>query len=658
MLFPIHSSVIAHLCLVGSFTIMLTAFLLTYLLASASANSRWEIVADRAQETTLPPPPPPEPIEITKVPLPPVTSSNATGSCSYDVNPHGTGCVGQVNGLQGGSFLSDSRHVLATVLFTGAPESPDPRSIYTGQQLIVVKTDDTLFPNGDSWKCLTCGVPANQSIGYTTSDFAYPQAFADGSRALCGNLIVSCGNHSFVSDTCNANTTFIYTVRLSNTADDSGPGASLRETRLHPDNVHIGVNSFDFSSGSLGQDSYLARLTFNAAPSTGTPLGPRYDLTHVNKLTNPNASTPFSVKGSEIVLNSSAIQVGELRGFSGTGNEVTYIGYSTESCNIDVYAANLYTGAVRRLTSHPGYVDPVHISPDDGSIIILDTRGNNRTNFLAALRHIPPIVDIASTTICASERNNGQRRFFQPWLLGRYGDRDNYYGQEINGASKGDQGTGGLDDPEWNAGADPWFSPDGTKIVYWQTQTVSPACGGANPLPCYESKEPGGAQSRLLIAHLTSRKPLPTKSPKTLPDVVPWAAAYVPGTTYSAKPIPHGNFTLKGKYAGHAAAAITPNDAGTAVGKVVVVYHNFSDDGLGAFSGYQNITSTTTDLTVAHLDWYSTLTYTGKYGNGTQMSSPDGFHVSIDVLVNLFEANGTLVTVVNGTEYTQPGNGD
>ena len=37
--------------------------------------------------------------------------------------------------------------------------APDPASIYTGVQLILLKISGA-FPNGDQWKCITCGVPA------------------------------------------------------------------------------------------------------------------------------------------------------------------------------------------------------------------------------------------------------------------------------------------------------------------------------------------------------------------------------------------------------------------------------------------------------------------------------------------------------------------
>lgn len=599
-----------------------------------------------------------EPISIQDVPLPPVVETAEPGACSYSINPHDTGCIGQTTGLQAGSFLPDGSQVLATVNFTGAPAAPDQRHIYDGQQLIILKVDGTTFPNGDPWKCLTCGVPRRNALDGFPSDYAYPQAFRDGKRALAGSFIVGCGDFQLDSEDCEPEELRVYPIRLENRADGTGPGAMIRELRLHPDNVHIGFNVFDFTAGKLGQMAYFARLHLNAKPRKGSSFGPRYDLVHVNQLYDPNASQPLTAVGGQLVINNSAIDIGELRGFSGTGKEVLYLGYPAESCNIDVFAADLGSGAVRRLTSHPGYVDPVQMSPDDKSIVIMDTRGNDRTNFMAGLRGIPPILDQITTTACSSVRNNGARRFFQPHLLDQFGDREaqGYYGQEINSASSGQPGSGGIDDPEWNGRADPWFSPDGTKIVYWQAKTVPPACGGENPLPCSNSTEPGGRTERILIAHLTSRSPIEPNPVEERADYVPWAVPHIPGSPSSTRAyLSEGNYTLRGLAHGSANVMLIEDESRTHLETIRVEYHNFSNDGIGFLKETQQATEKIKDFTINHLDWSSNLTFQG-HGNASQVTSPGGFHLTIDVLKNIFEANGSLVTVVNGTKFTQPAN--
>ncbi|KAJ2994957.1 hypothetical protein NUW58_g1407 [Xylaria curta] len=398
----------------------------------------------------LPSPPEPEPIEITELPLPPVAPSSAEGSCTADINPLRNGCILRSGGLvQLGSFLPDNNHVIANVNFTGAPAAPEPASIYTGSQIIIIKADNKTFSDGSPWKCLTCGIPEDNSRGRTDA-LDYPQSFRDGKKLLVGTNIIDCGDFDLASDGCTPERTYMYPIRWNTAVDGSGEGGALRELRLHPDGTHIGFNSFTVSSsGSLGQFAYVGRLEFNPSPITGLPLSPRYDITNITALfSDAPQYQPILVEGDKIRINPDEISVGEFRGFSSTGKEATYVGYPKESSNIDVFAVDLATGSVRRLTSHPEYCDPLDISSDDEWIVIMDTRGSDRQMFMAGMRHIPPVIDILTATASASTRNNGARRFFQPYLLDKYGDRGDYYGQQINGA--GDGSAGSLNDPNWN----------------------------------------------------------------------------------------------------------------------------------------------------------------------------------------------------------------
>ncbi|KAI4863974.1 hypothetical protein F4820DRAFT_425336 [Hypoxylon rubiginosum] len=213
----------------------------------------------------VPPPPEPEPIEIIELPLPPVVSA-IEGSCTSEVDPLGTGCILQRGGLvQAGSFLPDGKHVIARVNYTGAAATPDPASIYAGDQIILIKADGASFPNGSPFKCITCGVPQGNAQGNAEA-LDYPQAFRDGRRILAGTNIIDCGEFDLVSDECSPASTFIYPIRWNTTVDGSGEGGSLRELRLHPDNLHIGFNSFAYTAGKLNQYAYTGQLTFNSAP--------------------------------------------------------------------------------------------------------------------------------------------------------------------------------------------------------------------------------------------------------------------------------------------------------------------------------------------------------------------------------------------------------
>lgn len=607
----------------------------------------------------IPPPPPPEPISITRVPLPPVAPNSTPGSCSAYLNPRRTGCIAKVADLQSGNFFPDDSHLTAIATFAGAPASPDPAFIYDGQHVILLKTDGSMFPNGDSWKCVTCGVSQENSQGRGL-DLGYPQSFRDGRRILAGTNIIQC-EEDLASEACTPEKTRIIPLRWDVRADGSGQGGAMRELRIHPDNVHIGFSSFTIDNGVFGQFSYFGRITYNPDPTVGEPLVPRYDVVNVSVLYDSSGHMPVSIdpsNSSKLVIRDDIPTIGELRGFSGTGQEVTYIGNPTESSNMDVFAAHLVTGKVRRLTAHPEYVDPVDISPDDKWHIVMDTRGTDRQMFLSGLRGIPPLTDLVTAGAVSSTRNNGQRRFFIPWLIDYHGDRGSYSGQRLNNEGSGRAGSGDINDPEWNGKADPKWSWDGTRIAYTQIQTIPPACEGGNPLPCYTSKEEGGRAERIMIAHLSSREPLDYQDIEPVSDVVPWGTPFPPGASVPSRPSPPlGTYTLDGKFKGWANVSFIGDLQLRAIETVSVVYHDFSDDGVNVLSGSERVTRCMhSNPTLQDIDWYSNLTQTGP-NNGTKLTGREGFRLKIDIMTNIFEANGTLITTVDREEYVQPANG-
>ncbi|KAJ0419748.1 hypothetical protein BJY00DRAFT_301959 [Aspergillus carlsbadensis] len=602
--------------------------------------------------------PAPERVSVIELPLPPVSPIDEPGACTRALNPHGTGCIGKTAELRNGNFLPDNKHIVATVTFAGAPEAPNPASIYTGVQLVVIKTDGRKFPKGDAWKCITCGIPEVKRSG-ATSLLEYPQALRDGKRVLAGNNIVECGA-VLSSSKCTPKTARIYPIYWKTTADGSGPGGAIRENRIHPDNVHLGFSSFTTTGGVMGQFAYFGRLVLNPAPTTGTPQVPRYELENVTRLYDPSAPQQLSIHSDgddkELRINTKALSIGKLRGFSGDGSEVTYVGSNHESANVDLFAADLKTGHIRRITQHPGYADPIDISPDNKWSVILDTRSTNRTMFIAGMRHIPPLTDLVSSTASASIRNNGQRRFFQPWLLDAVGDRGGYFGQQLNAQGDGDGKPGSVNDPQWNAQADPRWSWDGRQIAYYQTLTVPPQCGGANPLPCPVSTADGGRTYRIMLATLTSRKPRRLRPVRPAHDVVPWGVPYVPGETMPVRwSPPAGKYKVYGKVSGFADVTLVEGTGGNWLETVGVRYHNYSDTRGVVLNGWENVTTISESLTLERVAWYSNLTSSGDQV-ASKVTSEGGFHLLIDVMETEFVANGTLTTTVDGVVYTQPEN--
>jgi hypothetical protein len=255
----------------------------------------------------------------------------------------------------------------------------------------------------------------------------------------------------------------------------------------------------------------------------------------------------------------------------------------------------------------------------------------------------------------SSVRNNGQRRFFQPYLIDRYGDRGAYQGQQLNA---GNGAPGSISDPNWNGRADPRWSLDGTSVVYWQSLVSDPACGGVNPLACPVSTEPGGRRTRLMIAKLTSRTPTSAPTVAPISDTVPWGTPFDVNAPGLVRPhLAAGTYTLRGHIFGEAVFTVTENAGHTAVASVAATYTNFSDDGIHVINGTESASGGMQGLTLQVLDWHSNLTLTGCQTGTKLTSEPGGFHLEVDLNNPVFNATGTLTTTIDGQVYRQPANG-
>jgi len=611
-----------------------------------------------------PPAPEPEAIEIQSLPLPPTAPTLPDGTVIPEGCANPTGCISpETTGIvEGPSYMWDNEHVLLTIEFAGAPAG----SIYEGEQLIAIKTTEgASFPSGDPWKCITCGVPPENRAGASAA-LDHPQAVHDGTRVKAGRNIVACGDHSVADDACTPAVTHIFEVRSPTSL---GPPFffSPREIRLSPDDTTLGFSqtSANFVPGPGGvsivfsQFCYAGQLQFNPAPGGGEP--PRYDLVDVFRLYNaaPEAQAWHvdPMNPGHLLFQPNTQTCGELRGFSADGKEAYGLNFPTWSNHIDLFATDLESGKTRRVT-RTEYIDPGTPSPDDKWFLGLDVHVAQRSHWVAAMDGLPPVNDMITTGLVSQTRNNGNRRFFQPMLLDRYGQRGDYQGQQLNGGF--DAGPGGIGDPNWNARADPAWSPDGTKIVYWQTLVTSPECGGGNSLPCPDSTEPGGRRTRLLIADLVSRGPKNIKGPRDVRQVGSWAQPLATNPSTPLRPIvPEGSYSLAGKVSGTVTIEVTHRDNGVQIQSVSVVYEDFSNDcrvfngfeivAVGAPVGqFQNETDWNSDITMSGCETGTKITRDENGDQGTMSLSAGG---------NIFEATGTLTTTIDGEVFDQPANG-
>jgi hypothetical protein len=573
-------------------------------------------------------------VSLRELPVPPTVPAN--GVCT---NP--TGCVSGTWGALGApGFFWDPQYVLLGVTYAGAPAAPNPASIFGGPQVLLVKTDGTRFPNGDPWKCLTCGVPAANEPGLVAADLTYPPAHAlpGDRRVLVGNGILECGaggvTYVVTDSRCTPANTHIFPIYWGPLplGAPSGTFGNGREWRLNPDGVHLAWSQLIITSGTFNEFAFMGRLTFNQANQ-------RYDLTNVTLL--PNAA-PYAVLPGNRLQFQPHQMIGELRGWTNDGRSVLGI-QSYTSDNVDAWATSLATGRSVPLTDHAEYTDPMFMSPNGKWLLAEEVLGSGRLDFISGMQGVPPITDQLTTTGYVSGiRNNFNRRFFLPWLVHEPDRRS----EQVN--------AGG--DPNWNAAADPVWLADSTAVVWAENL----ACG-ANPTPhqCPASTEPGARNSRVMIARFPFRRDVATP-PDPVSDTVPWGTPYAYGQAVpdAAPFLPAGTFTVAGRLRGSATVVVADNGTNTAITSIAVTYHDYSDVPGYVVNGSESVlTNGTVNPLHETVTWFENLTLSGRH-RGTKVTSSNGFTLGPSVLLsNDFEPTGTMTTIIDGRTYVQPANG-
>lgn len=589
-----------------------------------------------------------EPVAISQLPLPPTAPGRDPGACT-----HATGCIDpETSGIaEGPGYLWDSGHVVLPIRFAGAPAAPDPAHIYAGDQVIVVKTDGAIFPNGDAWKCITCGVSdthgANKNpsapagVGHIAVD--HPQAFRDGRRILLGTNVLDCGPHQIVDPSCTPADTALYPI------EPYRDGASMRELRLHPDDAHLGFSEPIMANGVYeDQFAVFSRLQFD-------PSANLYRLSDVTYLIDDDPGAQQigidPVDATQLRLREPTAVIGEFRGFTNDGRGALGIG-TIESGNFDLFTTDLSSATSRRWTRNPAYTDPADMSPADDWMVYMDGRVNNRMHYAGALPGVPPLTDLVAAGAVQFVYNNGNRRFFQPYI-GRV-DSGGNDGQQLNACDNPTPGSGSICDPLWNGRADPTWSPDGTSIVYWQAKVEPPACGDGQPTAreCPASTEPRGRKTRLMLAELTSREPQHNPQPPIYREPMPWATPYAPGDPLPERSkLPAGDYLLKGRVSGEARVVVSQATSGNETSSIRVTYTGYSHDGLNTVDGTESVTS-------APYTWHTDLQLSGQHTGSRKTSEPSGFVITPPLAPNTRATiTGTLTTTLDGQTYGSPGSG-
>jgi hypothetical protein len=90
-------------------------------------------------------------------------------------------------------------------------------------------------------------------------------------------------------------------------------------------------------------------------------------------------------------------------------------------------------------------------------------------------------------------------------------------------------------------------------------------------------------------------------------------------------------------------------------GTVTVAYRDYADEPGYVLNGHERVSAQVLGWDNL-IDWESDIVQTGVV-RASKKTSPGGFHLDINAETNIFNANGTLTTTIDGVEYKQPANG-
>jgi hypothetical protein len=382
-------------------------------------------------------------------------------------------------------------------------------SAFSGTQIVSFKQD------GSGYRCLTCGA-------WTGDALSKPYAFNDGRRILARigqQSPLTSADHGVVEcapSVADCRTATVVPIEVPSTAD-SAVVQDQREFRIAPDNHHVAFTQ--------------VRKSRN-----GRQMG----VGIFGKLVR--AGDHYAVTGARVVGVD-----GELKSFAPDGQAIYFTRFTGgfDANNPDDVRISLRDGSERRATSAADWDEDIAAGPARfrrrGWIVVGSARGTGELETLGRLRR-PLAIEYGTSSLNFVIFIGPESS--EPWLADEYDARRGYIGQPL---------APGAIARGWDSRPTYRWSPTGNAIVFWQSEI-------------------GGTRTRVVVSHLTQRKPVEPKPARTSPTPkwAPRLAGFVP-------PNPPRPRSRPGKLSGRLTVSLSRSPNPDWALRIVVRYRNFSD---------------------------------------------------------------------------------
>jgi hypothetical protein len=452
----------------------------------------------------------------------------------------------------------------------------------------------TIRPDGRRFQCLTCG---SAMVGQPWRLYAFP----DRRRFFTGNLPSVAANASSGANiapqigTCSPSLLHCRTVTIEPVVTPTIPGdLNDREPRLAPDGRHY-LWTIVRTDGSL-------ILLGDLAPAAG-----HYVVSNVhvlNAVPHPLAAAQWAIRGS----------FSEAKSFD-RGRKLLFSSTRAGGLNLDVYALDLGTGRVTRLTRNKEWDEDTQFDPTDRFLILSSARRMHNQLRTTALADLPSFIDAALTATLApgSLATDAQRRHtLEKWLTTPAQERTGGGGEMLNIKRGGWTGT---------ATSSPW-SPAGDEAAW--------------------AERGRGGATRLVVVRFPRLRRLrhpacadPAHEPACRTATPRWAPLVKDYPRLDA-----GTYRIAGPRGGQATLTLSPTLLGPDIGVTYAGYTTADGrilTGRVAISGYsrgghtQTVTTAVTISGTHHGSTDSHITAYGKLVCGRDDTTLDGRHLHLNV---------------------------